>query len=63
MLRPLPIISNQNFNKYLKELCKDAGIDEQTEIIRYKEAEKISNFYPELGAPQLPRALDAKQSL
>ena len=45
MLRPLPIISNQNFNKYIKELCKDAGIDEQTEIIRYKGAEKISNFF------------------
>ncbi len=46
MFRALPIISNQNFNKYLKELCKDAGIDEQTEIIPYKGAEKISNFYP-----------------
>ncbi len=45
-LRPLPVISNQNFNKYIKELCKAADIIEPVEIIRYKGATKISNIYP-----------------
>ena len=44
-LRPLPMISNQHFNKYIKEICKLAEINEQTEIIRYKGPLKISNFH------------------
>lgn len=32
--RPLPIISNQKTNEYLKELCEKAGIDTPIEIIR-----------------------------
>ncbi len=46
MASPLPIISNQKFNKYLKELCKKAGIDDPLEIIRYKGAIKESKIYP-----------------
>lgn len=42
---PLPIISNQKFNKYIKELCKLAGIDDPIEIIRYKGATKQSTVY------------------
>lgn len=43
---PLPIISNQKFNKYLKELCKKADIDDPIEIIRYKGAIKESKYIP-----------------
>jgi integrase len=42
---PLPMISNQKFNKYIKELCKLAGIDDPIEIIRYKGATKQSTIY------------------
>jgi integrase len=44
--RPLPIIANNNFNKYIKEIGKLAEINEPTEIIRYKGPEKIANLYP-----------------
>lgn len=36
MLRPLPVISNQNMNYAVKDLCKLAGIDEQIEIVRFR---------------------------
>jgi len=39
------MISNQKFNKYIKELCKLAGINDPIEIIRYKGAAKQSNIY------------------
>lgn len=42
---PLPMISNQKFNKYVKELCKLAEIDDPIEIIRYKGATKQSTIY------------------
>lgn len=42
---PLPVISNQKFNKYVKELCKLVGIDDPIEIIRYKGAIKQSTIY------------------
>ena len=44
--RPLPVISNQKFNDYLKELGKMAGIDEPVEIVRYKGATKIVSTHP-----------------
>ncbi len=44
--RPLPMIANTNFNKYIKEVCELAGIDEPTEIIRYNGPVKIANMYP-----------------
>lgn len=36
MHRPLPKISNQKLNQYVKELCELAGIKEQIEIVRYR---------------------------
>lgn len=43
---PLPVIAAANMNKYVKELCKLAGIVEPTEIVRFKGAERISTVYP-----------------
>ncbi|QNL49229.1 site-specific integrase [Olivibacter sp. SDN3] len=45
-LYPLPIISNQKYNLYIKALCRLAGIDDTVEIIRYKGAEKVTIEYP-----------------
>ncbi|WP_339905359.1 site-specific integrase [uncultured Cyclobacterium sp.] len=45
LVTPIPIISNQKFNKYVKELCKLVGIDDPIEIIRYKGAIKQSTIY------------------
>lgn len=42
---PIPMISNQKFNKYIKELCKLSGINDPIEIIRYKGAMKQSTIY------------------
>lgn len=44
-LRPLPIISNQKMNDYLKDLGKMAGIDDPIEIIRYRGSEKIIKLF------------------
>jgi integrase len=44
--RPLPIISNQKMNQYLKELCKLAKIDERIEIVRYRGVKREANTYP-----------------
>lgn len=46
LANPLPIISNQKFNRYIKELGEMAGINDPIERIRYRGAEKISNMYP-----------------
>jgi len=43
---PLPVIAATNMNKYVKELCKLAGIKEPTEIVRYKGVERIATVYP-----------------
>ncbi|AGA76702.1 site-specific integrase [Echinicola vietnamensis] len=45
-VEPLPIISNQKFNNYVKELCKLAGIDEPVEIIRYRGAKRDAKVFP-----------------
>ena len=44
--RPLPMISNQKLNDYVKELCKLAEIDEQIEIVRYRGVKREANTYP-----------------
>jgi len=44
-ISPLPVISNQKMNDYLKELAKLAEIDEPTEIIRFRGNKKIVNTY------------------
>ena len=44
--RPLPMISNQKLNDYLKELCKLAGINEQIEIVRFRGVKREAITYP-----------------
>ena len=43
--QPLPVISNQKMNSYLKELCKLAGIDETVKTIKYKGVERIETLH------------------
>jgi len=45
-LKPLPNLSNQKLNKYLKEICQIAGINDCIEIIRYKGAKRIEETLP-----------------
>ena len=45
-IHPLPVISNQKSNKYLKELCELAGLNRSIEIVRYKGAERKALTYP-----------------
>src|SRR5690606_28221795 len=45
-LRPLPKMSNQKLNLYIKEVARLAGIDEPTEIIRYSGAKEVRHVYP-----------------
>lgn len=42
---PLPPISNQKMNLYLKELCKVAGVDTSVKIIKYKGSNRIEKVY------------------
>lgn len=44
--KPLPTISNQKMNDYLKELCQLAGITEPIEIVRFQGAKRIVHTYP-----------------
>jgi len=44
--RPIPVISNQKMNDYLKELCKEAGIDTPIEVVRFQGAKRIADIYP-----------------
>ncbi|MBO9620484.1 MAG: site-specific integrase [Niabella sp.] len=44
--RPLPIISNQKSNDALHDLCKEAGINEPIEIVRFKGVERITEVLP-----------------
>lgn len=46
MLKPLPVISNQNLNYAVKDLCKLAGIDEQIEIVRFRGIKREAITYP-----------------
>ena len=45
-LRPIPIISNQKMNDYLKELCEKAEISEPVQIVRYRGARREEALYP-----------------
>lgn len=38
--KALPVISNQQMNNYLKELCKLAGLDEEIRITTYRGNER-----------------------
>lgn len=44
--KPLPVISNQKMNEYVKELCKLVGIDEPIEIVRFHGSKKVVSVYP-----------------
>ncbi len=46
MYKPLPVISSQNLNIYIKELCKLVGIKEDIEIVRYRGANREAIVYP-----------------
>ncbi len=43
--QPLPVISNQKMNDYLKELCEAAGIDELVKTVKYKGSDRIETTY------------------
>ena len=42
---PLPVISNQKMNDYLKELCEIAGIEDTVKTVKYKGSERIETTY------------------
>ena len=44
--KPLPIISSQKTNKYLKELCKGAEINDSITIVRYRGSERLEETHP-----------------
>lgn len=44
--KPLPMISNQNLNISIKDLCKEAGIDQPIEIVRFHGKKRVVNTYP-----------------
>ncbi|MBC8984782.1 phage integrase SAM-like domain-containing protein [Pedobacter sp. N36a] len=44
--RPLPVVSNQKLNDYVKELCQLAGIDKPQEIVRFRGNVREINLYP-----------------
>lgn len=46
MHKPLPVISNQKLNDYIKELCELAGINEPIEIVRFRGKVREANTYP-----------------
>lgn len=43
--QPLPAISNQRMNTYIKELCKLAGIDSTVKTVKFQGNERIENTY------------------
>lgn len=45
-LNPLPMISNQKFNKYIKEICKLAEINDPVEIVRFRGAIRDIKIVP-----------------
>lgn len=44
--KPLPVMSQQRLNEYLKELCKKAEINDPIEIVRYQGADRVSTMHP-----------------
>ncbi len=43
---PLPMISNQNLNYAVKDLCKEAGVNQPVEIVRFHGKKRVVNTYP-----------------
>jgi integrase len=44
--KPLPVISNQNLNYYIKEVCQLAEINTLQEIVRYRGTKREVTTYP-----------------
>jgi len=44
--RPLPLISSQKLNEYIKDVCQDAEINEPIEIVRFKGPKREAITYP-----------------
>lgn len=44
--RALPVISNQNTNEYIKDVCEMANIDTPTTIVYYKGTKRYEETYP-----------------
>lgn len=44
--KPLPAISNQKINEYIKELCRLAEINRPIEIVRFHGKKRVTNTYP-----------------
>ena len=44
--KPLPVVSNQKMNKWIKEICFIAGIDQPMTTVYYKGAERIEETHP-----------------
>lgn len=44
--QPLPMISNQKMNDYVKELCKLADIVEPVEVVRFRGTKREATTYP-----------------
>ena len=44
--KPLPLISSQKLNTYIKELCKKIHIDEPIEIVRFSGAKRETTINP-----------------
>ncbi len=45
LYKPIPVISNQKMNDYVKELCKEAGIDTPIELVRFQGAKRIAEVF------------------
>lgn len=45
-VKPLPVISNQKMNEYLKDACELAEINDMISTVKYKGAEKIEEITP-----------------
>ena len=44
--RPLPVVSNQKMNEWIKEVCFLAGIDQPVTTVYYKGAERVEETRP-----------------
>ena len=44
--KPLPMISGQKLNDYIKELCMKAGISSPVEVVRYRGDKRVSQTFP-----------------
>jgi len=43
---PLPVISNQKANKFVKELCEAAGIDTKLRLVSYQKGQRVEKTVP-----------------